>query len=90
MRHVHSFEVPKCAGRRGELSSFPSTADLRSSYFFPYSADFRFATLAAGCRSSQSFDVPTSLAKGLAEKSAHELSEFGWKSNFSKPLCYFP
>ncbi|GBM35885.1 hypothetical protein AVEN_125873-1 [Araneus ventricosus] len=51
----------------------PSTADLRSPYSFPYSADFRFSTLVAGCRSSQSIDVSTSLAKGLAKKSA----EFG-------------
>ncbi|GBN73983.1 hypothetical protein AVEN_223098-1 [Araneus ventricosus] len=65
--HVHSSEVPKCAGSRGEQSSFPSTAALRSPYSIPHSVDFRFATLAAGCRSSQAFDVPTSLAKGLSK-----------------------
>ncbi|GBM43122.1 hypothetical protein AVEN_222177-1 [Araneus ventricosus] len=31
----------------------PSTAALRSPYSFPQSADFRFATLVAGSRSSQ-------------------------------------
>ncbi|GBN00671.1 hypothetical protein AVEN_201172-1 [Araneus ventricosus] len=63
----------------------PSTADLRSPYSFLHSADFRFATLVAVCRSIQSFDV---LTKKICARTAGVW--FGWKSDFSQPLCYVP
>ncbi|GBM36252.1 hypothetical protein AVEN_71958-1 [Araneus ventricosus] len=69
------FQNALAVGQRYLLSPFP--AALRYSYSFPHSADFRFDTLVAGCRSSQSFDVPNNLAKVHAKKSAHELPEFG-------------
>ncbi|GBM02314.1 hypothetical protein AVEN_138440-1 [Araneus ventricosus] len=69
------FQSALAVGKSDRLSH--STADLRSPYSFPHSADFRFATLVAGYRSSQSFDALTSLAK----KFAHELPEFGLVGN---------
>ncbi|GBM90352.1 hypothetical protein AVEN_176460-1 [Araneus ventricosus] len=86
IRHVHSSEVALGVGQSDVLS--PSTADLRSPYSSPHSADFGFATLVAGCRSSQSFDVPANLAKGLAKKSAYELSEFDLVGNPTFPSRY--
>ncbi|GBN63016.1 hypothetical protein AVEN_173754-1 [Araneus ventricosus] len=66
------FQSAQAVGESDLLSR--STTAFRSPYFFPHSADFRFATLVAGCRSSHSFE-------GLSKISAHELPDFGLVAN---------